>query len=114
MASVADETELFQNRMPDLAAKMANILHSRLRGFSKDGAGGAGADCLEAVGQAVIARSAELRGGPQRRAQKKKALVDLLHGLRALGLSSGRGAVPQVHLWNICCTAICHSIRLGS
>ncbi|KAH6554575.1 hypothetical protein KP509_1Z323900 [Ceratopteris richardii] len=54
-----------------------------------------GTDVLEKLALTVITRSNELRNSEQKQMVKKKALVDLIRALRAVGLSHHRSAIPK-------------------
>ena len=58
---------------------------------------GKGALALDYLAEMVILRAAELREGKKKRPLKKKAMVDLLKKLKAMGLSYHKGAIPMVH-----------------
>ncbi|KAL2649174.1 hypothetical protein R1flu_017302 [Riccia fluitans] len=86
---------LYQNRLPVLSSKVADLLGESLFVNPINSSRGEGEDQLDMLATAVIARSTELRHGEKGLAQKKKALIDLLRVLRQVGLSHHKTAVPK-------------------
>jgi hypothetical protein len=78
---------LYQQRLPSLASRFSQLLGSTV--LSEQGAQlrTSGEEALERLSGTILRRAQGLRASEAKRSVKKKALVDLLKGLRALGLS---------------------------
>ncbi|KAL3690583.1 hypothetical protein R1sor_016892 [Riccia sorocarpa] len=94
-AHVPEESGLYQKRLPVLSSKIADLLGASLFVNTINSCRDDGRDELDVLATAVIVRSAELRHGEKRIAQKKKALIDLLRVLRQVGLSHHKAAIPK-------------------
>lgn len=92
------QSNLYQNRIPSLRKKIVSLVENTV--FSPDQrlVISGGLEALKSVQNEIVTRSASLREGKKPRAMKKKALVDLLRGLKKLGLSHHKSAVPKVIL----------------
>eukprot|EP00897_Mesotaenium_endlicherianum_P007207 jgi/Mesen1/6514/ME000332S05520 len=89
------DARLYRNRLPALTQRMAALLAASALAPTGVQARAEGALALQDIGATILERAHALRAGKRPRAQKKKALVDLLKLLRAIGLSHHKSAIVK-------------------